>query len=125
MIRDSTRFIYVKRNLLRQTEAMKTQYLERSPSPDYEVDFYGEVKPFVDEVTETAEAWRVEAKQWIKEARPLYIHPVQVDKTVENALMAAVQCFHTKVRKTRFINTIEAIIYVLESIEAALQPKEQ
>ncbi|TDQ41487.1 YppE family protein [Aureibacillus halotolerans] len=116
MDQNYSELLKLTQRLLHYTAEIKTQYIDVAPFTS-EVDFYGDVKPFVDEVTQDIEAWKPLALEWVANEKPMYIHPIQIEKTVENLLMVAVQCFYTKTRKTRFLNTVEAVVYVMANVE--------
>ncbi|MFT4413050.1 YppE family protein [Fredinandcohnia humi] len=82
----------------------------------YEVDFFNEVKPFVDNVMRIADSWRELSKEWIKQEKPKNIHPNQIDATYENIQHISIQGFYQDTKQKRFKNMYESILYVLDSI---------
>lgn len=85
------------------------QFVERTRKAGYEMDFYGEVKPFADAVQQLVDDWRPLALAWIKEKRPHYLFPQQIDDTSENLTIIAVTAFQKDTRRRRFLETIKAI----------------
>lgn len=92
------------------------QYIEETKREGYEVDFYGEVKPFVDEVQELADLWKPLATEWAIEEKPKYVYPIQIKDTHENMTIAAVQAFQKDTKEKRFIAMTKSIEYILKSI---------
>lgn len=82
----------------------------------YEVDFYKEVKPFVDTTMEIADSWRELAVSWIMKEFPKNLHPNQIDATHENIQHISIQSFYQDTKIKRFKNMYESIQYVLDNI---------
>lgn len=103
---------------LKRLEDVKT-------SESYEVDFYKEVKPFVDSTMEIADSWRDLAIAWIKKEFPKNLHPNQIDATHENIQHISIQSFYQDTKVKRFKNMYESIQFVLDNIlERATKPKQ-
>ncbi|MCC3358367.1 YppE family protein [Bacillus sp. REN16] len=85
-------------------------------SESYEVDFYNEVKPFVDTTMELADSWRELALDWIKKEFPKNLHPNQIDATHENIQHISIQGFYQDTKVKRYKNMYESILYVLDNI---------
>lgn len=103
---------------LKRLEDVKT-------SESYEVDFYKEVKPFVDSTMELADSWRDLAITWINKEYPKNLHPNQIDATHENIQHISIQSFYQDTKVKRFKNMYESIQFVLDNIlERATKPKQ-
>lgn len=92
------------------------QFVTYSKSKDYEVDFYGQVKPFADNVKQTIDEWKPLVLEWINAERPKYVYHVQINDTYDNIEITSVTAWQKDTRRRRFINTIKSIDYVLETI---------
>ncbi|MGM7701637.1 YppE family protein [Pseudalkalibacillus sp. Hm43] len=97
------------------------QYIEKTTKDGYEVDFYGEVKPFADEVQELADQWKPLATNWAIEEKPKYVYPIQIKDTHENMTIVAVQAFQKDTREKRFIAMTKSIEYILKSIDEQIE----
>ncbi|MCF6137535.1 YppE family protein [Pseudalkalibacillus berkeleyi] len=93
------------------------QFTEDTLREDYEVDFYGQVKPFADKVQTLADEWKPLATKWALAEKPKYVYPIQIKDTHENMTIAAVQAFQKDTKEKRFIAMTKSIEYILESIE--------
>ncbi|MDR4888673.1 YppE family protein [Fredinandcohnia sp. QZ13] len=109
--------------LLAKTKMLKDlcdQSLKRleeiKQSESYEVDFYKEVKPFVDDTMAIADNWRELAVSWINKEFPKNLHPNQIDATHENIQHISIQSFYQDTKVKRFKNMYESVQYVLENI---------
>lgn len=92
------------------------QFVNQTKSPDYEVDFFGEVKPFADQVTNALEEWQPLVMDWLRVAKPSYVFVPQIVDAVDNLTIVSVTSFQKDTRRKRFLNTISAIDYTLEMI---------
>ncbi|WEG11322.1 YppE family protein [Pullulanibacillus sp. KACC 23026] len=92
------------------------QFLNRTSAADYKVDFFGEVKPYAEHVTELLKEWQPLAMQWIREAKPRYIFVPQLLDADENLTIVSVTAFQKDTRKKRFLNTISAIEHTLTTM---------
>ncbi len=92
------------------------QFVHRSRTSDYQVDFYGEVKPFADRVTQILEEWEPLVMEWLKSDKPNYVFVPQIVDAVENLTIVSVTAFQKDTRRKRFLNTISAIDYCLDTI---------
>lgn len=106
---------------LRQyTETARRQYFERTMQEGYETDFFNEVKPFAEEVEAVANKWKPLVLEWIREEKPKYIYPIQVNDTCENLDAAPVLVFQKDARRKRLLEMLKSIDYVLETAETQL-----
>ncbi|MFX3617080.1 MAG: YppE family protein [Sporolactobacillus sp.] len=81
-------------------------------------DFYQQVKPFADHTQEVVDQWRPLSEEWLRLVKPRYIYPIQIKDTSENLLIVCVTAFQKDTRRRRFLETIEAINYVLDTMLA-------
>lgn len=105
------------------TEALKQiagqcldQFVNRTSEADYEVDFYGTVKPFADNVTDILTEWKPLVLEWIKTAKPSYVFLPQVLDAEENLTIVSVTAFQKDTRRKRYLNTISAIEHTMSTI---------
>lgn len=102
--------------LLAFSRKASDQYNERTKAEGYEVDFYGEVKPFADQLKNIAEEWKPLAAQWVVADRPKYVHANQIDDTFDNLNFIAVFAFQPDTREKRFTEMVKSIEYVLTTM---------
>jgi hypothetical protein len=98
----------------------RRQYFDRTMQKGYEVDFYNEVKPFAEKVEATVNEWKPLVLQWIREEKPKYIYPIQINDTCDNLDAAPVLVFQKDARRKRLMEMIKSIDYVLETAEKQL-----
>lgn len=92
------------------------QFVNVTSLPDYQVDFQGKVKPFADRMQSAVDAWKPIAESWVRTRQPRYIHPEQIKATCENLQIVCVTAFQKDTRRRRFIEMIEAVDYVLDTL---------
>ena len=83
---------------------------DRSP------DFYNEVKPYADEMHETLKLWKAEAYAFIEQKQPKYVHKVQIDNAIDAMEQFFVQSFYKETSKKRFLQSITAVKYTLDTL---------
>lgn len=83
-------------------------------------DFFTEVKPFADEVQEVSERWKKEATAWIVKNRPRNLHESQIDSAAEQIEMISVQSFFPETSRTRFINYLQSVRFVLTLLRSSI-----
>lgn len=83
-------------------------------------DFFTEVKPFADAVKEVNDEWQLLARTWIKENMPKHLHEKQIESTYEQIEMLSVQAFYPDTSRTRFINTLQSVRFILNSLKESL-----
>lgn len=88
-------------------------------------DFLTEVKPFADEVQVISEHWKKEATAWITKNRPRNLHESQIDSAAEQIEMISVQSFFPETSRTRFINYLQSVRFVLTLLRANLDKYEK
>jgi hypothetical protein len=79
-------------------------------------DFYKVVKPYAEKVFTVVEQWKVNVLVWIDKERPKYLHPNQIENTVENLTTVSVQAFFPDTKPKRFKELIRSNQYILETI---------
>nr|WP_239541143.1 YppE family protein [Pullulanibacillus pueri] len=110
----------MNRQLTAFNQQAKDQFVLRTRSEGYEMDFYGEVKPFADEVLKVVDEWKDLVSDWMTSEQPKYIYLKQIEDTYDNLTIVSVTSFQKDTRRKRFLNTISSIGYVLETIEQQL-----
>ncbi|UAL45724.1 YppE family protein [Sutcliffiella horikoshii] len=100
------------KQILMELDRIEENFMSAKASKQ-EPDFFQTVKPYADGVFATVEQWESTVKNWILSDKPKYIHVQQIDSTVENINMVAVQCFYPDTREKRFKGMIQSIRYVL------------
>ncbi|WP_391559029.1 YppE family protein [Robertmurraya sp.] len=87
-------------------------------------DFFTKVKPFADEVKEVVDRWKMESASWIEENRPKNLHATQIESAAEQMEMISVQAFFPETSRTRFINYLQSVRYVLTILRANINKYE-
>ncbi|PSL50545.1 uncharacterized protein DUF1798 [Salsuginibacillus halophilus] len=118
-------------NLKQQTNTLKA-YNEEAASAfneirnsEREVDFFVEVKPFVDRVQAAADQWLESAEQWVKTHQPREVYPSQLNDTHENITILAVKAFQHDTKERRFKEMVQSVEYVLNSLLQAVEEVEE
>jgi hypothetical protein len=106
----------ITNELRRLNQLLMTHYIKETKAEGYEVDFFGKVKPFADNVTKLLDEWQPLVMEWLKWKKPKYVFVPQIMDTVDNLTIVSVTAFQKDTRRLRFLNTINAIDYVLEAI---------
>ncbi|GGH78822.1 hypothetical protein JOD43_001591 [Pullulanibacillus pueri] len=119
-IEKKRRLLELNRQLTAFNQQAKDQFVLRTRSEGYEMDFYGEVKPFADEVLKVVDEWKDLVSDWMTSEQPKYIYLKQIEDTYDNLTIVSVTSFQKDTRRKRFLNTISSIGYVLETIEQQL-----
>lgn len=79
-------------------------------------DFFAVVKPFADEVKEVNDRWRDSAIDWIDVERPKNIFEKQIQSTYEQIEMLSVQAFFPDTSRTRFVNYLQSVRFILNTV---------
>ncbi|PIC81201.1 hypothetical protein CSV75_05330 [Sporosarcina sp. P18a] len=87
---------------------------------DHEPDFFEEVKPYADSSHQAIARWAEEMKVWIQKEKPRYVHEVQVDSLKDSMTQFVVQSFYKATGKKRFILSIRAARYTLQTVLDAM-----
>ncbi|MFB5661719.1 YppE family protein [Alteribacillus sp. HJP-4] len=95
-------------------------YRENIQEKGEAVDFETVVKPFADEVKNTADQWLPLAKEWVLEEKPPYFYLKQLEDTHENLLISSVLAFQLDTKEKRFREMIQSIDYILSGIKNSL-----
>lgn len=91
---------------------------------DREPDFFEEVKPYADKYHAMLDEWAEESYDWIKIAKPQYVHPVQIDALTDAMKQFIVQSFYQKTGLKRFVLSINSAEYTLKTFIDALEKEE-
>ncbi|GKW44706.1 YppE family protein [Planococcus sp. NCCP-2050] len=90
---------------------------------DAEPDFYNDVKPYADHWHELINEWQRESLLYIQQERPKHVHKPQIDTAAEGMTQFFVQSFYKDTSKKRFIQTIQAAQYTLQTFIRAIDEK--
>jgi hypothetical protein len=125
---DTNLLINLTNQLIEYNKQTQLQFTNRTTDLNYEVDFFGEVKPFADQVQQVADEWIDIAREWVIINKPKYVFPMQLNDTHENMTIAAVLAFQLETRDNafkhkRFLEMVKSIEYVLEALQKSLQNK--
>ncbi len=108
--------ISLTKQLMEITEEARLQYVNRTQLETYEVDFYGEVKPFADRALAILKEWEPLAREWVMENKPKYLYPIQIKNTYENLEMVSVIAWQKDTGPKKFNERVQSIEYVLEKL---------
>lgn len=84
-------------------------------------DFFQEVKPYADTWHSFIKEWQAASTAFILEERPKYIHKIQIDNAVDGMNQFFVQSFYKETGKKRFIQTIQAAEYTIQTLIRAIE----
>ncbi|MDV6377708.1 YppE family protein [Sporosarcina sp. GW1-11] len=87
-------------------------------------DFFGEVKPYADVSHKAITDWSDQMKVWIAKEKPRYVHAVQIDSLKDSMTQFVVQSFYKETGKKRFILSINAARYTLQTVLNAMANEE-
>lgn len=90
-----------------------TKIFEETKASNKRGDFYTEVKPFADEMKGKKDDWERLAVKWIEETRPKHLYLKQIESASEQIEMLSVQAFYPDTSRTRFINYVQSVRYIL------------
>lgn len=116
LIEGTEQLLTVCRECLERHTVMREQ--NREP------DFFEEVKPYADRTHALLDEWTNNILEWIKVAKPLYVHPHQIDSMNDSMKQFIVQSFYPKTGKKRFVLSIHSAEYTLKTILDALRKEE-
>lgn len=88
---------------------------------DREPDFFEEVKPYADKYHTLLDEWAAESYEWIKTAKPKYVHPAQIETLTDGMKQFIVQSFYKKTGLKRFVLSIRSAEYTLKTYLDALE----
>jgi hypothetical protein len=107
------------KQLLEYNEAV-LRIAEDAANSEAPPDFYGEVKPFADEVKRAVDEWKKEAIAWIEAERPKHVHPQQIEAAGDNLEKMAVEAFYPAAKRRRLKQFHQSVAYTLELISERL-----
>lgn len=84
-------------------------------------DFNTEVKPFADEVKETAVVWKEAAVKWVKDNKPKNLHSSQIETAADYLEVISVQAFFPETSRKRFLDQIQSVEFILNSMILAVE----
>ncbi|MEH7441657.1 YppE family protein [Bacillus sp. JJ1122] len=84
-------------------------------------DFHTEVKPFADEVKETAILWKEAATNWVIEHKPKNLHSNQIETAADYIEVISVQAFFPETSRKRFLDQIQSVEFILHSLILAVE----
>lgn len=84
-------------------------------------DFHTEVKPFADKVKGAADSWRESASRWVRENEPKNLHVNQIETAADYLEVISVQAFFPETSKKRFLDQIQSVEYILNSLIFAIE----
>ncbi|MBC2023173.1 YppE family protein [Listeria booriae] len=105
----------VTKRLLQQNEAIWELYLANQKEQQA-FDFYKDMKPFVDAVKETCDAWLLLVIPWVRKDRPTYIGEAQLRQATDNIQMIAVSAFNGKSFYKHFNDHYQSVEYTLKRV---------
>ncbi|MGN7386592.1 YppE family protein [Sporosarcina sp. SAFN-015] len=115
LIEKTERLLSVCEECLNRLPAMRKE--------DREPDFFTEVKPYADINHRLLDEWTEEIRLLIRNERPKYIHPHQIESLNESMKQFIVQSFYPKTGKKRFILSINSATYTLKTVLDELRSK--
>lgn len=102
-------------NMERRVTEIKDLYVRYA---NQKPDFYQDVKPYIDQLSEESDQWRELALQWVKDKKPSFVHPINIENAHDNLKNIALQAFFHDVKEKRFMELTEAVVYTLSTIKA-------
>lgn len=112
--------VRLSRKLLADTERAHKRF-ELSKQEGARGDFHTEVKPFADEVKESALQWKEATGKWVSENKPKNLHVNQIETAADYLEVISVQAFFPETSKKRFLDQIQSVEYILESAILAIK----
>lgn len=109
--------------LIRLNKEAEEYYIKAREEETEEVDFFGLVKPFADEVASIRDQWMPLAQEFVQLERPLHLHPSQLQQTEENLEIVAIKSFYKKTSLKRQMETFKSVEYVLNQLIDAIEVK--
>ncbi|RQW20433.1 DUF1798 family protein [Bacillus sp. C1-1] len=102
------------RALTKEAETFYINVVKKDPT--YEVDFYGKVKPFADQVQPLAQEWASLVKPFLMQHYTKLVHVSQVEQTVENLDVVAIKSFYPSSGMRRQRETFKSVSFVLDAV---------
>ena len=112
--------IELSEKLINYSESALRRY-EFSKQEGTRGDFHTEVKPFADEVKETAILWKEAATNWVIEHKPKNLYPDPIETAADYIEVTSVLAFFPETSKKRFLDQIQSVEFILESLILAVE----
>lgn len=106
--------------LLNLNHQALNQYEKLSADEQYTPNYYQEIKPFADKIFHIASQWKDLALKWLQQEKINSVYPHQIENTYENLLIVSVKAFQKETRTKRFMEMIQSIDFVLQTIDRHL-----
>jgi len=111
-------------HLLELLQESKQRFESFQEKPEKtEAYFYDQVKPNFEMMKDKSNVWEQLALEWIKEKKPKYIHPSQIESAMENVEQVVLQSFYKDINKQRFNNLHHSVEYLLNNIMDEIEEK--
>jgi Bacterial domain of unknown function (DUF1798) len=114
-MKDYSELLQLTQKLLSDLDTLALRYIEVRETGK-SGDFFGEVKPFADEVKRMNDVWKVKAYEWIKDVRPKNLYNQQIDSAYEHIETVSVQAFFPNTSRSRFNDFMASAKFILTSI---------
>lgn len=114
--------IELSKKLIDYTESALSRY-EYSKKEGIRGDFHTEVKPFADEVKGTAIIWKEAAVNWVIQNKPKNLHSSQIETAADYLEVISVQAFFPETSRKRFLDQIQSVEFILNSMILAIENK--
>lgn len=114
--------IFLSERLLSFTEFLHRKFEEVKLTGTAE-DFYKVVKPYSEEVNNVNKNWRQVALKWVDKNQPRQININQIENVFNQIEIISIQAFFPDTSRTRFINYVKTIRYVLQTLLQLLLKK--
>ncbi|RSD26535.1 YppE family protein [Mesobacillus subterraneus] len=118
------KIITLSRKLLKYSAAAAERF-QTAKQEGVRGDFHMEVKPFADEVKEAAELWREAAIKWLTDNRPRNLHVNQIETAADYLEVISVQAFFPETSKKRFLDQLQSVEFILNSMILAVDQKRE
>jgi hypothetical protein len=105
----------ITNELIRLNKEAELIYI-KAREVDDEVDFFGKVKPFAEQVAKIRNQWMPLAQAFVQEEKPMHLHPSQLQQTEENLEIVAIKSFYKDTSKKRQMETFKSVDYVLRQM---------
>lgn len=89
-----------------------------------EADFFGEVKPYADQIHQQLAQWKELSQDFIQQHKPKHVHMVQINNASDAIEQFVVQSFYIKTSKKRFYQSIQSVKYTCETYLRAIKDTE-
>ncbi|MCW1928152.1 YppE family protein [Bhargavaea beijingensis] len=93
----------------------------RMREEEREPDFFGEVKPYADQVHSLIAEWQNRSKEWILQEHPKHVREAQIENAAEMMTQFVVQSFYPKTGKKRFYDSIQSAEYLLKTMLMSME----